>query len=135
MDKFRELGLKLTPQRIAIMQYLDGNTEHPSADIIYKTIVKKYPTMSMATVYNTLEVLTNRGYIRELTIEPHKKRFDPNTKNHNHLMCVDCKKIVDVHVMGFSDIKIDLSPEEQGDFEIIGHHIEFYGFCPKCKKR
>jgi len=131
MEKFRGLGLKLTPQRIAIMQYLDGNTEHPSADVIYKSLTKKYPTMSMATVYNTLEVLTNRGYIRELTIETQKKRFDPNTEHHNHLMCMACKKIVDVR----SVIKVHLPPEEQGDFEIIGHHIEFYGFCPTCKKK
>lgn len=131
MEKLRGLGLKLTPQRIAIMQYLDGNTEHPPADVIYKSLTRKYPTMSMATVYNTLEVLTDRGYVRELTIEPQKKRFDPNTKHHNHLMCMACKKIIDVH----SVIKVHLPPEEQGDFEIIGHHIEFYGFCPPCKKK
>jgi Fur family peroxide stress response transcriptional regulator len=131
MEKFRGLGLKLTPQRIAIMQYLDGNTEHPSADVIYKSLTKKYPTMSMATVYNTLEVLTNRGYVRELTIEPQKKRFDPNTKHHHHLMCMACKKIVDVR----SAVNVDLSPEEHDGFEIIGHHIEFYGLCQPCKKR
>jgi Fur family peroxide stress response transcriptional regulator len=131
MEKLRRLGLKLTPQRIAIIQYLDGNTEHPSADAIYKSLVKKYPTISMATVYNTLEVLTTRGHIRELTIEPQKKRFDSNTKHHNHLICVCCKKIVDIHRV----INVHLPPEEQGDFEIIGHHIEFYGYCSTCNKK
>lgn len=131
MERLKELGLKLTPQRIGIMEYLDGNTEHPSADVIYKALAKKYPTMSMATVYNTLEVLTNYGYVRELTIEPQKKHFDPNTKRHNHLMCVSCKQIVDIQ----SDIKVRLSQEERGDFELIGHHIEFYGICPICKKK
>ena len=130
MEKLRGLGLKLTPQRIAIMQYLDGNTNHPTADVIHKSLTKKYPTMSMATVYNTLEVLTNRGCIRELTIEPQKKRFDPNTTHHHHLICVVCKKIVDVHRAE----NVHLPPEEQGDFEIIGHHIEFYGICQPCKE-
>ncbi len=128
MDKLRELGIKLTPQRIAILQYLDGNTEHPPADCIHKALSKQYPTLSTATVYNTLEVLTRRGYLRELTMDPQKKRFDPNPKHHNHLMCVACKKIVDVH----SDIQLQIPTEEQRGFEIHGHHIEFYGHCPKC---
>lgn len=131
MDKLRGLGLKLTPQRIAIMQYLDGNTEHPSADFIHRALNQKYPTMSMATVYNTLETLTKQGYLRELTIEPQKKRFDANTKHHNHLMCMTCRKIWDVH----GEINVRMPPEEQGDFEIIGHHIEFYGRCPTCNSK
>jgi len=130
VDKLRGMGLKLTPQRIAIMQYLEGNTGHPAADDIYKALVQQYPTMSMATVYNTLEVLKNRGHLRELTVDPQKKRFDPNVQPHNHLICVACKKIVDVH----SAIKVLFPPEEQGGFEIVGHHIEFYGRCASCKK-
>ena len=130
MDKLNELGLRITPQRIAIIQYLNGNTVHPSVEDIYKTLVDEYPSMSIATVYNTLEALTNRGYLRELTIDPQKKRFDPNMKPHNHLMCLACKKIIDVH----RDIKVHLPPKEQGDFEIHGHHIEFYGVCSICMK-
>jgi len=131
MEKLRALGLKLTPQRLAILQYLDGNTEHPSADAIYKSLTRKYPTMSRATVYNTLETLTNRGHVRELAIEARKKRYDPNTKHHHHLICTACKKVVDVR----SAVNVCLSPEEQRDFEIIGHRIEFYGLCQACKKK
>jgi Fur family transcriptional regulator, peroxide stress response regulator len=130
MDKYRETGLKLTPQRLAILHYLDGNTEHPSAEDIYKTVSKKYPTMSLATVYNTLEALRQRGHLRELTIDPSKKRFDPNPKPHYHLICVRCKNTVDIHRV----IKIPVPQKESKGFKIIGHHIEFYGLCPRCKK-
>jgi Fur family peroxide stress response transcriptional regulator len=129
MAKYRRMGLKLTPQRLAILEYLNDNTDHPSAEDIYRTVSKKYPTMSLATVYNTLGTLRQQGCLRELTIDPNKKRFDPNPKPHHHLICVRCKKTIDIH----KEIKITLPREGNGEFEIIGHHIEFYGICPKCK--
>lgn len=97
MEKYKAIGIKLTPQRIAILEYLDGNIEHPSAEEIYREVSKKFPTMSFATVYNTLQTLRERGCILELTIDPEKKRFDPNTEPHHHLICVKCKRIVDIH--------------------------------------
>ena len=130
MEKYRDIGLKLTPQRLAILDYLDGNKRHPSAEEIYSAVSKKFPTMSFATVYNTLEVLRQRGGVLELTIDPGKKRFDPNTGPHHHLICVKCKSIVDVH----TDFDLKVSDSERGDFEITGNHIEFYGICPKCKR-
>jgi Fur family transcriptional regulator, peroxide stress response regulator len=129
MEKYRGMKLKLTPQRLAILEYLEGNKDHPSAEDIYTGVSKRYPTMAFATVYNTLEALKRRGYIRELTIDPNKKRFDPNPKHHHHLMCVTCKKTVDI----LGEIKIPLPTKENKGFEIIGHHIEFYGLCSKCK--
>ncbi|MBT9168785.1 MAG: Peroxide operon regulator [Syntrophomonadaceae bacterium] len=67
MEKYKDIGLKLTPQRLAILDCLDGNKEHPSAEDIYKDVSKRFPTMSFATVYNTLEALRQRGGILELT--------------------------------------------------------------------
>ena len=129
MEKYRGIGLKLTPQRLAILEFLDGNREHPSAEEIYKAMSKKFPTMSFATVYNTLEKLRQRGNIQELTIDPDKKHFDPDAKPHHHLICIGCKKIVDIH----QKFKLPLSSEDHEGFEIIGNHIEFYGLCPKCR--
>ena len=130
MEKYREIGLKLTPQRLAILDYLDGNKRHPSAEEIYSAVSKKFPTMSFATVYNTLEVLKQRGGVSELTIDPGKKRFDPNTRPHHHLICVRCKSIVDIHTA----FELNVADSERGGFEITGNHIEFYGICPKCKR-
>lgn len=130
MDRYKGLGLKLTPQRLAILGCLEGNKSHPSADEIYAEVSKVFPTMSLATVYNTLEALRLKGEIRELTIDPDKKRFDPDTGLHHHLICTGCRKVVDIHV----DYSLDVPGDESKDFEITGSHIEFYGLCPLCRK-
>jgi len=131
MEKYRDSGLKLTPQRLAILEFLDGNKEHPSAEDVYKTVSKKFPTMSLATVYNTLMTLKQRGLIKELTMDPLKMRFDPQPTPHHHLICTDCRKIIDIH----SRFKIRLPEGESEGFEIVGNHIEFYGRCSKCKNK
>lgn len=130
MKGYKGLGLKPTPQRTAILDYLNGNKEHPSAYEIYKAVSRQFPTMSFATVYNTLEVLKKRGDILELTIDPDKKRFDPNTDAHHHMICISCKKIIDIR----KNYRLAVPKAETGGFKLIGNHIEFYGVCPMCKK-
>jgi len=130
MDKKKKDSIKLTPQRLAIMEYLEGNMSHPSAADIYSVVSEKYPTMSFATVYNTLQTLREKGRILELSIDSGKMRFDPNTKPHHHLICVQCKNITDVH----RKFALNLPEGERCDYEIIGNHVDFYGICPKCKQ-
>jgi Fur family transcriptional regulator, peroxide stress response regulator len=129
MERYKGIGLKLTPQRLAILQHLDGNKMHPSAEEIYTQVSKKFPTMSLATVYNTLEALRQKGKVQELTIDPDKKRFDPDIEPHHHLICTGCRRVVDVHV----DYSLSVPAGERRDFEITGNHIEFYGLCPACR--
>lgn len=127
----RITGFKRTPQRMAILEFLDGNTSHPSAEEVYRVVSKKYPSMSFATVYNTLNALVKHGVIRELTIDPERRRFDPDTSAHHHLVCLGCKKIVDV----WDEIHVTLPRASSVDFTVIGNHIEFYGYCPRCRKK
>ncbi len=129
MNRYKNIGLKLTPQRLAILDFLEGNTSHPSVEDIYRVLHEKFPTMSLATVYNTLDTLRHKGRVLELSIDPEKKRFDPNTKPHNHLICVKCKKVIDIH----EKFNVALSSNQIRDFDILGHHIEFYGVCAACK--
>lgn len=129
MEHYKNIGIKLTPQRLAILGYLDGNKDHPSAEKIHREVSRKFPTMSFATVYNTLDTLRQRGSLMELTIDPDKKRFDPNTEPHHHLICIKCKKIADIH----RSFQLYVPEEESSGFEISGNHIEFYGLCPACK--
>lgn len=129
MEKYRDIGFKLTPQRIAILDFLEGNKDHPSADDIYKAVSIKFTTMSMATVYTTLAALKARGAVLELTVDPVKKRYDPQTGNHNHLVCVSCKRIVDIP----GDHQLDLPESAKQNFTVIKSHIEVHGFCPECK--
>lgn len=128
-EKYKGSGFKLTPQRIAILEYLEGNREHPSAEVIYRSVSRRFPTMSFATVYNTLELLVSKGRVTELSIDVGKKRFDPDTLPHHHLICRHCRSIEDV----FEDFSLEISKGSSTGFEITGHHIEFYGVCPACK--
>jgi len=126
----KDAKFKLTPQRLAILDYLKDNCDHPSAETIYKEIRKRFSTMSLATVYNTLETLRKNGKILELTIDPAKKRFDPGIEPHHHLICIRCKKIIDIHM----DYSLHIPNEKKRGFELMGNHIEFYGVCPECKR-
>ena len=122
---------KRTPQRLAILEYLEGNTSHPSAEDIYRVVSKKHQSMSFATVYNTLHTLAQAGSLRELTIDPERKRYDPDTSRHHHFICVLCGAIVDIP----GEIGVELPKEMAEQFMLLGNHVEFYGFCPACKKK
>ena len=129
MKKYKDIGLKLTPQRLAILDYLDDNVNHPTAEKIYADIKKKFPTMSFATVYKTLESLKEKGCLRELTIDKERKHFDPDTARHHHLICIKCKRIVDIK----KEFPIEMPAGDNNTFEVIDTNIEFYGICPGCK--
>lgn len=122
---------KRTPQRLAIIDYLEGNISHPTAGDIFLAVSKKYQSMSFATVYNTLNTLVKAGTLRELTIDPEKKRYDPDTSRHHHCICILCGRIVDIP----ERIPVDLPEDMARDFTILGSHIEFYGHCSKCKTK
>ncbi len=128
LEFYKSLGLKLTPQRLAIIEYLEGNKEHPSAEDIYNALKPKFPSMSFATVYNTLEILVKKGLIKELNVESTRKRFDPSTHPHHHFFCKRCKKVIDVD----NQINIPV-PEQLKGFDIEDIQIIFYGLCSECK--
>ncbi|MDA8387569.1 MAG: Fur family transcriptional regulator [Nitrospiraceae bacterium] len=128
---WRELGLKLTPQRLAILEYLDGNTAHPAAEEIFAALSGRFPGLSLATVYNTLAILRDRGRLLELTIDPSKRRYDPQVKPHHHLICLSCKRIADIE----HTFALEIPGALRMGYEITGNQIEFYGLCPDCKKR
>lgn len=129
--RLKEIGLKITPQRQAILKLLEGNQTHPSAESIHTEILKKYPGMSFATVYNTLSRLIEAGEIMELDIDPEKKRFDPCVTPHTHFYCKVCRKIFDIvyDASLLSNIK-----------RIDGHQVDVVqvnlkGVCRDCRKK
>ncbi len=130
MQEYKSIGLKLTPQRLAILEYLKDNREHPSAADIYAAVSEKFPTMSFATVYNTLKALKDRDHVLELAIDGGKKRYDPDTVRHHHLICTECRKIVDI----FVEFDLNVPEAELNGFEIRANHVDFYGVCPQCRE-
>lgn len=133
ITKYKRKGFKLTPQRLAILKFLDGNTDHPTAEDIYSNIKRDYPTVSFATVYNTLQALRDKGDILEITIDPQKKHYDPSTKPHHHIICINCNKIGDIFEDYSEALRLPESIAEE--FKPVGNHINFYGVCRECQKK
>ncbi len=118
-----------TPQKLAILAYLEGNTGHPSAEEIHKALLPRFPTMSLSTVYSTLRALQREGRVHELAVEPGKGRFDPEPAPHHHLVCLECRKVVDVH----RRFAVSLGREEARGFLVLHAHIGFFGLCAGCQ--
>jgi Fur family peroxide stress response transcriptional regulator len=96
IQALREKGHKATPQRIAIYRFVLSSREHPSAQRVYDEVKKGYPTVSLSTVYKTLQILKELRLVQEVSLPQGKLRFDPNVKPHFNLVCLECGSIVDV---------------------------------------
>jgi len=97
IKRLKEKKVTLSPQRMAVAELLNSSTAHPTVDEIHKAIQRRYPTMSVATVYSTLELLKEFGEIQELSIRKRGKAcFDPNRDLHHHLLCRKCGKILNI---------------------------------------
>lgn len=96
LTRLGEGGLKLTPQRVAIVGELAGDLTHPTAQELYERLLPSMPTMSFATVYNTLDALARHKLIEARTLAPGPTRFDPNVEPHHHAVCEHCGLVVDV---------------------------------------
>jgi Fur family transcriptional regulator, peroxide stress response regulator len=130
VGKLRQEGLKITPQRIAILGFLDGNKNHPSVEEIHREVSRAFPTISLATVYNTLETLEGIREVQAVTIDPTRKRYDPETQPHHHVICAGCGTIRDV----FADYATSLQvPSEIArEFRVEQTAVSFRGLCRHC---
>ncbi|QOR67109.1 peroxide-responsive transcriptional repressor PerR [Cytobacillus suaedae] len=133
LETLKETGVRITPQRHAILEYLINAMSHPSADDIYKALEGKFPNMSVATVYNNLRVFREVGLVRELTYGDASSRFDYITTDHYHVICDNCGKIVDFHYPGLDEVEA-LASHVTG-FKVNRHRMEVYGECPDCQKK
>ncbi|RKX54823.1 MAG: hypothetical protein DRP50_03825 [Thermotoga sp.] len=131
IDRLKKEGITLTIQRYAVLEYLYKNRTHPTAEDIYHDLKKRFPTISQATIYNTLNLLENYGLIQEITAERGRSHFDYNAKPHHHFICRKCGRIYDVDVKGCPLV---------GKKTIDGHKIEelrvyIIGICSECLEK
>ena len=127
----KDKGVRFTPQRQAILEFLLATDVHPTAEDIYKQVKVKFPGVSLGTIYNTLNMLKEHGFILELTCGDMSSRFDGNPVNHYHAMCGRCGKVVDFPC---TLIEMDGLVVEKTGFIIITHNLVFNGICPECQK-
>ena len=129
----RKHGLKITPQRIAIYQELLKAKDHPSADIIYRKLVKKIPNISFDTVNRTLLTFSKIGIANIVEGYGQPKRYDPYIDTHHHFRCTQCNRIIDFHSKVYDNISV---PEEiQKQFTVVNKKVVLEGLCDRCNKK
>lgn len=128
----RENGYKVTPQRLAVYEVVNQNTTHPNAEAIYKTLQPKYPFMSLATVYKTMEIFAKIGVVQVLQCEEDAHRYDYNTKPHAHIRCTRCNKVMDVDI---DQDKLSEMAGSQTGYCVDSISLSFTGVCAECQKK
>lgn len=121
-----------TRQRQVILEELQKLTSHPTAVGLYEIVRRRLPRISLGTVYRNLERLAEAGQIVKLQFGGGQARFDGVLEHHDHVRCVRCGRVDDVHCAPLA-----LPPAQGQDFggyEITGHRLEFFGLCPQCRK-
>nr|WP_320146849.1 Fur family transcriptional regulator [uncultured Anaeromusa sp.] len=129
----REKGFKVTPQRLAIYQVLINTKAHPCAEAIFNELQPHYPTMSLATVYKTIEILREIGMVQVLNVGEDSFRYDATVKNHPHVRCMDCGRVDDMHDIDATAFVSQVS--NKTDYVLSGQQFYFYGVCPACQKK
>ena len=130
--RLRPLGLRLTPQRLAIAEVVVNSADHPSVRDIYERVRAFFPYVTIATVYSTLNVLEEVGVVRELPFQRHL-RYDANLDPHANLVCVGCGMVVDADVGQDMVSELTGIVREGADFEISSQRVDFYGYCSGCR--
>ena len=126
-------SIKPTYQRLKILEYMDRNTKnHPTVEMIYEELLKDIPTISITTIYNTMNTFLEKGLVYGVTITGTEVRYDFNTNPHHHFLCKECGRIMDINV------KCPFA--ERNKNSVCGHQIEevhgyLKGICKDCLKK
>lgn len=137
-----EQGVRLTPQRDAILKFLAETRIHPTAAEVYTAVREKFPHISRATVYNTLNLMVRLGLIAELRREEGALRYETHLEPHINLICIRCGRVEDVELS--HDVlatleqrlpetrKIEPNEVDLGEFKVLYARVDVYGYCAEC---
>lgn len=133
IQKCKTCALSVTPQRLAIYKALLNDKSHPNPESIYKTIKPDFPTISLATVYKTLETFAKHNIISVVTPLHETVRYDAEMNHHHHIVCVKCKKVIDINDPELDKIRI---PEivKMGN-QVLDYNIQFNVVCSECRAK
>jgi Fur family peroxide stress response transcriptional regulator len=131
-ELLRGNGFKVTPQRLAIYEVLANTKKHPNAEMIFGQLQATYPTMSLATVYKTIDILQEIGLVQILNAGEDSFRYDADMSHHAHVRCIECGRVDDVFDMDSSKFTSEI--EASTKYRLVGQQFYFYGVCPACQK-
>jgi Fur family peroxide stress response transcriptional regulator len=133
IETLRKKGYKATTQRIAICRFALQSRDHPSAQRIYDEVRKVHPTVSLATVYKTLQILREQGLIQELDLPESQARFDSYLEPHVNMVCLQCGNIQDFDDNAAREMVERVAA--RAEFTRTGQRIDIYGICKTCQGR
>lgn len=126
----RDKGISVTEQRIAIYEDVRQDCSHPTAEEVYGRLQSRYPTLSLATVYKSLDLFETHGFVSKTRSTGEKARYDANRKPHHHVICVHCGSIEDIYDPALEALKLPESVQKR--FRIRNYRIDFHGVCRRC---
>lgn len=128
----RQMGLKVTQQRMAILESLSAGRAHVTAQEVFETVNAKYPEIGFATVYRFLRKMAEQSMVTEVRMGGLPARYELTPRrHHDHLTCVQCSQIVE-----FESPQIETLQElvaKEHNFRLTHHVLELYGICPRCQ--
>ncbi|MCD6254133.1 MAG: transcriptional repressor [Thermotogae bacterium] len=133
--KLRERGNRVTAQREAILKIFEEVGDHLGAEDVYQLLMRRRRRISKATVYRTLELLTNMGMLRRLELNEGVYRYElaESTSNHHHAICTSCGTIVNIDLEDLESLT-QRAAEAVG-FTMTNYSVIIYGICPSCQKK
>jgi Fur family peroxide stress response transcriptional regulator len=132
ITSLKEQGHRLTPQRMAVLKILAVSEGHPSVEQIYERVKVDFPMTSLATIYKTVTLLKEMGEVLELGFSDDSNRYDGHKPYpHPHLICTQCKNIVDPEVATLSGLRQEVA--DVSGYQIVSHRLDFFGICPQCQ--
>lgn len=137
MERFfaahRESGLPVTTQRRAVFEAISDRTDHPTAEQLFRTVRRKLPQISRMTVHRILGTFASLGLVAKTCHPGSAARFDPKLRQHHHLVCLNCGRIIDVEDPRLNDIPWPkVNPKE---FQIEDYNVHFRGHCADCSEK
>ena len=125
-------GLALTPRRSKLLEILASSERHPSVGEIHQEVTRSFPGTSLATVYNTIELLKEAGQVLEIEFSGAANRYDGRRpQSHPHLICLECERIEDGD-LAEPDLPLDAVAAATG-YKLVSRRTDYYGVCPACQ--
>src|SRR6476659_3361753 len=122
---------KLTRQRDAVLQVIRSREDHPTANEIFQAARQHLPTISYATVYNSLRFVKEAGLVHEIKFGDGASRYDRETDRHDHALCSECGKLVDFDLPG--TVALTRAAARASKFKAESIHLTLVGLCPRCR--
>ncbi len=129
-----ELGVNVTPRRAKVLETLASTDCHPTVNEIHSEVRRIYPSTSLATIYNTIELLKEAGQVLELEFSGSPNRYDGlRPESHPHLICLSCRSVEDMDAFEIEDVSLERVSGATG-YNLVRQRTDYYGICPVCQE-